>query len=92
MLLALLTFCGLFLAFLKNSLEHGHHVCKPFLAPILLVGLMFFKQLSSKLSKGLTILVPIATFGHVVSLMGPAMSLASLAKLFNFHLCQDLIR
>ncbi len=81
-LLVPLTFCSFFLAFLKG-LEHGCHVRQPFLVPIILMGLMFIGQLSSKLSKGLTILVPMATVSHVVSLMGPAVSLAFLTKLLH---------
>ena len=79
MLLALLTFCSFFLALL-DSLEHGGHVCQPFLAPILLVGLMFIRQLSSKLSEGLTILIPMAAVSRVMSLMSPTMNLGFLAK------------
>jgi hypothetical protein len=91
MLLALLTFCNFFLAFL-NGLKYGSHVCQPFLAPILFVGLMFVGQLSSKLFEGLTIIVPMATVSRVMSLMGPTVSLAFLAKLLDSCLFQDSIK
>jgi hypothetical protein len=91
MLLALLTFRGPFLVFL-NSLKHGSHVSQPFLAAIFLVGLMFFGWLSSKLSEGLNILIPMATLSHVMSLMGPTVSLATLAKLLASCLLWDSIR
>ncbi len=87
----LLTFHGLFLAFL-NSLEHGSHVSQPFLAPILLVRLMFLGWPSSELSKGLTILIPTMTLSRVMSLMGPTVSLAMLAKLLHSCLLWDSIR
>ena len=84
----LFTFCSFFLAFL-NGLEHRRHIRQPFLAPILFVGLMFFGRLTSIPSEGLTILVPATTLGRIVSLMGPAVSLTLLAKLFDFRLSRD---
>ena len=50
---------------------------------------MFFGRLTSILSEGLTILVPATTLGRIVSLMGPAVSLALLAELFDFRLFRD---
>ncbi len=67
----LFTFHSFFLAFL-NGLEHRHHIRQPFLAPILFVGRKFLGRLTSILSERLTILVPTATLGRIVSLMGPA--------------------
>ena len=58
-------------------------------SPPFFVGIMFFGRLTSVLSEGLTILVPTTTLGHIVSLMGPAVSLTLLAKLFDFRLFRD---
>ena len=79
----LFTFRSFFLAFL-NGLEHRRHIRQPFLALILFVGLMFLGWLTSILSEGLTILVPATTLGRIVSLMGPAVSLALLTELSTF--------
>ena len=53
------------------------------------VGLMFLGRLTSKPIEGLAIFVPTTTIVRVVSLMGPAVSLALLAELFDFRLFRD---
>ena len=81
-------FSQLFLSLL-NGHRHRHHIRQSFLAPMLFVGLMFLGRLTSKPFEGLTILVPKMTRVRIVTLMGPAVSLALLAKLFNIHLLWD---
>ena len=76
--------CSFFLAFL-NGLEHRRYTRQPLFASILFVGLMFLRWLTSILSEGLTIFVPATTLSRIVSLMGPAVSLALLAELFDFR-------
>ena len=53
------------------------------------VGLMFLGRLTSEPIEGLAIFVPTTTIVRVVSLMGPAVSLALLAELFDFRFFRD---
>ena len=88
MLLALLTLSSLFLAFL-NGLKHGCHICQPFPAPMLLVGLMLVKQLTSGCTKGLAILIITPTLTRIEGLVGAPVSLAQLAKLLSARFLRD---
>ena len=83
-----LTISSLFLAFL-NGLKHGCHICQPFPAPMLLVGLMLVKQLTSGCTKGLAILIITTTLACIVGLVGAPVSLAQLAKLLSAHFLRD---
>ena len=77
---------------LLDSLKHRRHVGEALLAPKLLVGLLCAERLSRGIPEGLTFLVVSTTVARVVRLMGPAVSLAQLAKLFGARLPRDSLR
>ena len=60
-------------------------------SPPFFVGLMFFGRLTSEPIEGLAIFVPVTTLIHMASLMGPPVSFALMAELFDFRLFRDLI-
>ena len=72
----LLTLSSLFLDILK-SLKHGHHVGRPCIPPILFVGLVLVRWLTSGCTEGLTILVVAATLIRVVCLVGSRLVFSS---------------
>ena len=91
-LLALLTLSSFLLTFL-NGLKHGCHICQPFLAPMLFVGLMLVGWLTSSCNKGLAILIIALTLAGIVGQVGATMSLAQLAnKLLSTRLLWDSIK
>jgi hypothetical protein len=57
------------LAFL-NGLKHGCHIRQPFLTPMLIVGLMLVKRLTSGCTEGLAILIIKAEKARIVGLVG----------------------
>ncbi len=90
MLLALLRLTSLHLVFCI-SLEHGLHEGHALIAPRLLEGLVLgLRGLTCCCLKGLTIAVIAAAVQGVVSLVGTAMGLATLAKLLNVTLLRGL--
>ncbi len=90
-LLALLTFL-LFLKSFLNGLEHGRHIGQLLVAPKFLVGLTCVGGLTWGCTKGLAILVVLATVAGVVRHVRAAVSLASLAKLLGANLLRDSLR
>jgi hypothetical protein len=89
-LLALLILTSFLLAFCI-SLKHGLHEGHALIAPRLFVGILGLRGLTCCCLKGLTILAVIATAVQgIVSLVGTAVGLATLAKLLTVTLLRDL--
>jgi hypothetical protein len=79
-----------FLLALCISLKHGLHEGHALIAPKLLVGLLGLRGLNCCCLEGLTIAVIVTAVQGVVSLVGTAVGLATLAKLLTATLLRDL--